>query len=197
MDKKYYVYQLKTNDDEIFYIGKGCGKRMYKHQQIAKGNSINKKKNPKLYNKINFVIDNGGYIITDVLFESLDESECHTKEVELIKQIGLENLCNLTAGGEGTSGYKLSDETRRKMSEAKKQPRGKYNLTEVQREAKRKQFADNKKKVVPYWLNKEMPDDIKKKMSDAKKGKPKGTITEKRRLAIIAVIKRKKLEKLL
>lgn len=44
---KFYTYELETSDGNIIYIGKGSGNRMYKHIQIARGNSQNKKKESK------------------------------------------------------------------------------------------------------------------------------------------------------
>ena len=119
-DKIFYVYQLVTSNDELIYIGKGSGNRMYKHSIIAMGSSINRTKNPKLYNKIKKVIDNGGFVKPEIIFKSTLESDCLNEEIKLIGDIGLENLCNLTIGGEGTSGYNLSEETKMKMSKAKK-----------------------------------------------------------------------------
>ena len=190
--KKFYVYQLVTNDGEIFYIGKGSGERMFKHIKIAKSKSINRTKNPKLYNKISSILNKGGYVIPEILFESDVEEQCLQKEVSLIKEIGLDKLCNLTEGGEGTSGYKLSEETKKKMSEAK--------AKEWETRVISKEHSD-KIKVLPqlfkkgdkgYWDGKERSEETKQKMSDAKKGKAKGPISEKRRQAIIDGIKNKR-----
>jgi len=193
--KKFYVYYLKTNDNELIYVGKGSGKRMYKHVEIANGNSINRSKNPKLYNKISFVFKNGGYVFPEIIFESEIEQECHDKEVKLIEEIGLKNLCNLTPGGEGTSGYKLSDKTRQKMSDywkGKKSNSSGKTRTDEFKENCRERMSGNKN-----MLGKKHSEETKEKMSQSKKGKPKGAITEKRRLAIIDGIKKKKLEKFL
>jgi len=186
MENKFYVYQLRTSDDEIIYIGKGSGDRMNKHVKIANHNSKNRNKNPKLYNKISSIIKNGGYVIPEILFESESEELCLTKEVELIKEIGLENLCNLTEGGEGTSGYKLSEETKKKMSEAKK---GKKRIFS---EEHKKNISKGKIGHKGYWEGKELSEETRAKMSAAKKGKKKGPISEKRRQAIINGIKNKK-----
>ena len=45
-----------------------------------------------------------------------------------------------------------------------------------------------------YWKGKTLSEETKKKMSEAKKGKKRGPISEKRRLAIIEGIKNKKLK---
>ena len=164
---KYYVYQLKTSDNEIIYIGKGSGDRMNKHMEISRHrkNSKSRLKNPKLYNKINSVIKSGGYITPEVLFESDNEQECLDKEVLLIKEIGLGNLCNLTEGGEGISGFKLSEETRRKMSEAKK---GKKRVFSKEHREKLSKANTGKE---GYWKGKNLSKETKDKMSEAKKGK--------------------------
>jgi hypothetical protein len=191
--KKFYVYQLKTDEGEIFYIGKGSGKRMFKHVVIANGTSINRGKNPKLYNKISYILKSGGYIIPEIVFESYVEADCHTKEVDLIAEIGIDNLCNLTIGGEGTSGYKLSEETRKKMSEAKKGNNfQRPPLTEEQKAKRRETLSRLLEDNGSYWTGKERSEETKKKMSEAKKGKSTGPISEKRRLAIINGIKQKK-----
>jgi hypothetical protein len=189
MNTKFYVYQLKTSNGEIFYIGKGNGDRMYKHIRISKGNSINKSKNPKLYNKISNELRRGGYITPEILFESESENECLVKEIELISKIGKENLCNLTDGGEGTSGYKLSEETKRKMS-----------LSKI---GKKRIFTDEHKQhlsksltgKIGYWRGKKLSEETKRKMSENGKGKNKGPISKEHRQAIIDGIKKKKMLK--
>jgi len=36
MNKKFYVYYLiSSNDNNVFYVGKGSGDRMYQHVKIA------------------------------------------------------------------------------------------------------------------------------------------------------------------
>ena len=166
MEKIFYVYVLKTVDGNIFYVGKGSGDRMYQHIKIAKGNSLSRKKNPKLYNKISSILNSGGYVNSEVIFSSKLENECFSKEVEIIESIGLNNLCNLTTGGEGTSGYKLSEETKKKMSEAKK---GKKRVFSDEH---RKKLSEAKKKnPINAWKGKKLSEETKKKMSEAKRGK--------------------------
>lgn len=79
----FYTYVLVGSlDRSIFYVGKGKGNRMFKHIEIAKGKTKARDKNPKLYNKISSIIKLGGYIIIEVIFESLNEQECLEKEIE-------------------------------------------------------------------------------------------------------------------
>jgi len=189
---KFYVYKLITSNDEIIYIGKGSGNRMNKHVQIAMGNSINRTKNPKLYNKIRKIINDGGFITSEVVFESTSETDCLNEEVKMISKIGLDNLCNLTIGGEGTSGYFLSEETRMKMSEAKKkQWKDGRKITKKHKEKLLENPQLFKTGHDGYWKDKSLSEETRMKMSEAKKGRKSGPITEKRRLAIINGIKKK------
>jgi hypothetical protein len=107
----FYVYELSTNNIP-FYIGKGKKTENYNridyHLNYWKHN-----KNNKLKNKINKL---KGIFDIEILFESKDEQECLNLEIELIKEIGKGNLCNLTDGGEGVSGFNHSDETKQKIS---------------------------------------------------------------------------------
>ena len=61
-----------------------------------------------------------GNFAHDILFENLNEDEAKRKEIELIalyKSADHEYGYNTTNGGDGTSGLKHSEETRKKLSE--------------------------------------------------------------------------------
>jgi hypothetical protein len=86
----YYVYlHIKEKTGEPFYVGKGKDGRAYsKHNRSQYWKRI--------YNKYGFDV---------ILLETnLSEKESLEKEIYWIKKIGRENLCNMTDGGEGTSG---------------------------------------------------------------------------------------------
>jgi len=95
----YYTYAYLRKDGTPYYIGKGTGRRAYhKH-----GVSIPPK------DRIVF------------LKQNLSEQQAHEHEICMIamfgrKDIGTGILRNRTDGGEGTSGRKLSEETKQKMS---------------------------------------------------------------------------------
>lgn len=103
--EEYYVYQYVREDGSPYYIGKGKGRRAYAtHPHIAV---------PKDRSRIQFIR------------EHMTEPDALELEIQLIalygrKSVGDGILRNLTAGGEGTSGITLSEDHKRKISEANK-----------------------------------------------------------------------------
>ena len=97
----YYVYSYNREDGSPYYIGKGKN-----HRAFVKKRTI---PIPKDKSRITFVYTN------------LTEEEAFVKEKQLIKLYGRKDLGtgilrNLTDGGEGISG--AAEETRRKISES-------------------------------------------------------------------------------
>ena len=85
---EYYVYKhIRLKDGSTFYIGKGKGERMY---SASKRNEY--------WNRI--VEKDGGFTAL-LIKESISEQEAFELEKSIIKEIGIENLTNLTEGGNG------------------------------------------------------------------------------------------------
>ena len=103
----YYVYQhRKADSNEIFYVGKGKGKRLTGTQGRNK------------YWK--HTVAKHGYV-AEIVKDNLDEEFALLIEMELIdtyRKRGI-NLVNLTNGGEGLSGYSrpVSEKTKKILSE--------------------------------------------------------------------------------
>lgn len=98
---KYYIYlHINPLRNEIFYVGKGCGKRAFSKS----GRSSFWKNIVKKY----------GYIV-DIVEDNLTEDEAFKREVFYIKKIGrrdlgLGTLINMTDGGEiGNNRYRTLD----------------------------------------------------------------------------------------
>jgi len=101
--KNFYVYaHYSPLTGECFYIGKGTGNRRY-----SKWN-----RNSHWRNKVK---KHGGFDVK-ILIDNLLEEQAFEIEMLYIESVGLDNLCNMTVGGEGISGYKHSKETCKKLS---------------------------------------------------------------------------------
>lgn len=106
MSKKYCVYaHRKASTGEVFYIGKGgpqrpsskIGRSIRWHRTVAKHG-----------------------LEIQIIKDGMPEACAFTLEKALIYAIGRENLCNLTDGGEGTSGRIASEAQRKKCSDSNK-----------------------------------------------------------------------------
>ena len=99
----YYTYAYLREDKTPYYIGKGKGSRIYRKTRRIKP--------PKDKSRIIF------------LKQNLIEEEAFKHEIYMIAvfgriDLGTGILHNMTNGGEGGSGRVLSEETRRKLSDA-------------------------------------------------------------------------------
>jgi hypothetical protein len=108
MNNIFYVYiHKRLTDGEIFYVGKGKGKRAFSTY----------KRNPHWCN----VVAKHGYSI-EIIFENLSEFDAFQTERDTILELlnfG-SPLTNKTIGGEGVSGYKHSLKAKKQMSETRK-----------------------------------------------------------------------------
>ena len=117
MPNDFYVYMYLTLDGVPFYIGKGKDNRA----SNISGHLSTNHRNSLLKNKIRKVgVDN---IKIHFLHINLAEEAAFRWEKYWIKYIGRRDLkegslCNLTEGGDGSSGRKCSEETRKKISNA-------------------------------------------------------------------------------
>lgn len=101
---RFYVYEhLKPNTGEVFYIGKGCDKRAF--QKRSRNNHWN-----NIVNKYGLEVN--------IVYNNLTNSEASQKEIDLIDFYGLNNLCNMTQGGDGCAS--LKQESKDKISNSLK-----------------------------------------------------------------------------
>lgn len=121
---RFYVYKLIDPKNSFpFYIGKGTGNRINHHEQqkdkIYKTANHN---NRLLKNKINKVLRESGRVRYQKHYTT-NEQAAFDIEIALISKYGRRDnktgiLCNMTAGGEGVSGYKRSKQQIQKLKEA-------------------------------------------------------------------------------
>ena len=103
-----YVYFLRDpRDDEVFYVGKGRGNRIFQH---AEGKLESPTLSDKL-DRIRAIQDSGESVNLWILRHGLSEEEAFEVEASLIDFIGLSNLTNVQGGRHSTDrGLKTPDE---------------------------------------------------------------------------------------
>lgn len=106
IDRHFYVYihRRKTNG-RIFYVGKGMGERLTK----CDNRNIHWRR----------IVAKHGFTAHKVSAD-MPEPCALSFERALIAAIGRENLCNMTDGGDGISGYRFSEEQRKAIGDASK-----------------------------------------------------------------------------
>ena len=127
---KHYVYELiNPADNNVFYVGKGSGNRMYVHEYRAKRNHPEINENIKLRNKIKSILNRGDNIIYQQTFFSDSAEETYKRESRRIMELGLENLCNRFIFPPSSEeiykiismrlrGHKTSEETKEKIRQS-------------------------------------------------------------------------------
>ena len=148
------VYEHLRNDtNEVFYVGIGAEE----NRAFKKG-----RRNKYWHNIVNKV----GYSI-NIIHKDIDWEDACKIEKLLIekygrKDLGKGNLVNMTDGGEGVFGLIMSEETRRKMSEAQKGNKSINFGKTLSEETRRKMSEANKGKT--------LSEETRWKMSEARKG---------------------------
>jgi Mor family transcriptional regulator len=174
---------------EPFYVGKGFGNRIYNHLYPCIINIEKTFPKTKMIVKLlSLNYDLKKFIIK--LHANISEKESFSLEKNIISLIGrrdikLGPLLNLTNGGEGSSGWKPSKKSIKKMSENAKKQKYKYLLTEEQknkilelvgkipRTRIFKELKLSRREVAKFLKNIPMvlSEESKEKMSKAKIGK--------------------------
>ena len=105
-EKRHYVYTLAYPDGRVFYVGKGVSKRIIAHEsEVRRGDAVN----PYKANVIKSIWASGGEVVKEKLAYFETHEEALQYEIALI--FFMDGLTNLTNGGEGVSGLKISGRT--------------------------------------------------------------------------------------
>lgn len=124
---------IRKDTNEIFYIGIGSKKRLYTKRD----------RNQHWHN----IVNKAGYVV-EIIQENLSWKDACIEEIKFIKKygrndLGLGNLVNMTDGGDGQ--YNPSKETRKKMSENN----GRYwKYNKVTDETRKKMSESAKGKII-------------------------------------------------
>ena len=113
-----YVYRhIRHDKNEVFYVGYAEKSQEYSCHETEYKRAYSKTRNQYWHN----IVALTNYSI-EIVMEDLTSDEAYAKEVELISIYGLSRdggtLCNILPGGRGgTKGYKMSDETKKKIAD--------------------------------------------------------------------------------
>ncbi|WP_114604164.1 hypothetical protein [Staphylococcus sp. EZ-P03] len=117
-NKPYYVYYLKDpRNDEIFYIGKGKGNRIFKHKEDAEQDMKEdymfegEKESNLKFERIGQILSEGLNVLGYIVSFKLTNNEAYAAENALINMVKMNEMYSLTnlVNGHGTSGYKVED----------------------------------------------------------------------------------------
>lgn len=169
-----YVFTNKINGKQ--YVGQTINieDRYKQHRKDSKNKD--KKPNSIFYRAIRkYGFDNFDFKVIET---DIDISEIHEREKFWIKELNTmkPNGYNLTEGGEGTFGYRHTEESKKKMSEMKKGVPAKPKSEETRRklsEANRgkKLSEETKIKIGNANRGRKLTDEHKKRISETQKGR--------------------------
>ena len=171
----FYVYlHRRATDNSVFYVGKGKGRRAYWKNQRNK--------------HWHYVANKHGYTV-EIYKDGLSEKEAFNLEIEMIKKIGIENLCNYTEGGDGASGSKKTEEFKSMMREKMTGRTFSEETIEKMKEAAKNRPSEARKKQAEKIRGRKLTEEHKRKISESGKGR---VISEESRRKISEYHKGKK-----
>jgi NUMOD3 motif len=167
LDKQFYVYvHMKATDDSVFYVGKG-----------SKYRSTSKNGRSEHWHRI---VNKHGLIV-EIVKNNLSFEESNSYEIYLIAKLRNEgcNLCNLTDGGEGSSGYVVTEKTKlaiskatkgkKRTEETKAKMKGNKNAFGAKRSAETRAKMSASKKGTNNIIGRPVSEETRKKISETRK----------------------------
>jgi len=154
MISKTYVYRhIRLDKNEPFYIGIGTDTNYAR--------AYSKHSRNKFWNR---VINKADYEV-EILFDNISKNEAKAKEIEFIKLYGKKidktgTLTNISDGGDGNSGGKHTEETKKRIAEANKYK----DYSKVDRSYT--QTIEYKQKISSINKGRKMPESMKEKSRD-------------------------------
>ena len=213
----YLVYELiHPVTGECFYVGKGNSRRSRFNDHLAEGRNLRlgkRVKNPIRAGIIASILNAGMQPGYRIVFNSAHEQDAFAEENRRIMQYGRRcdntgTLANLTFGGEGVSGWRMSEEAKDKIRKSStgrrhsletrqlmaKQATGRSHSEETKAkisEAQKGIIRSEKHKEVlrTNWLGKKHSDDAKAKMRTARVARKSAPLTDEHKQKVSAAIK--------
>jgi Xaa-Pro aminopeptidase len=150
----FYVYILvNSNDNNIFYVGKGKRSRCTAHIRNAiKGG---KRGSYHVHNKIRKILDSGGEVKIKKIFFTDNQDVAYAEEMRIIQDIGLDNLTNITLGGNGSRGHPMTE----------------LNKEILRAIAKRPKSTEHKKKLSEYRKSHPPTEEMLEKLHASNRGR--------------------------
>lgn len=170
---RFYVYELRDENGDVFYVGKGSGSRIDQHEQRAR-RGVNDHKCAK----IRAIWSRGGEVQKVVVFETEDEGAAFDEEIRLIAFYGRDKLTNKTDGGDGPSNP--TPEVREKIARARRGRVASEETRELQRRAKlgTHRSPETKSKIAATikgrpapWAREPRSEEYRKNMSERLRGR--------------------------
>jgi hypothetical protein len=162
-----YIHRI-PNTKEIFYIGIGKSiKRAYEKNKYQR--------NIRWIN----IVEKYGYEIEITHNNVIWEEACVIEKylISFWRENSKYGICNITDGGEGKLGIKLSEETKRKIGEKNRIKLTGRKITNPETikklsiSSKKRMTDDVRKQISERMKNRVVSDETKRKLSEAKKGK--------------------------
>lgn len=172
----FYTYVLINSLDNMpIYIGKGSIHKNGKDRAESHFKNIKNHKhcNLHLQNKVLKIWENGGEVIAKKLYAESEQDSFDTEIhwIKFAKQLGCK-LCNMTDGGEGTSGYRRKVWNKGKTGTQVAWNKGIKPSEETKKKMKGRIVSkETRDKLRKANIGKYHTEETKKKMSESGKGK--------------------------
>lgn len=158
----FYVYEhWRPDKGTCFYVGKGKNKRAWDMKNM---------RNRHHMAVVSKLVSMGFCVDVRIVQKHLDEDAAFKAEIALIEHYGIENLTNMTSGGEGLRSP--SAETRAKISASQKK-RFRDNPHEIARMSEqrrgRKVSKETRKKLSQAGMGRTHTEEARKRISLARK----------------------------
>lgn len=167
-----YCYEDTLNDNEIVYVGKDS--------QIHKNHRHNTHNAPSCYShqKINRILQSNPNRYNYRILKKWKRGEYNPHLADALEIMYIRRYrpkFNYTAGGKGTLGFKMSEETKKKISDANRgQKRSEETKRRISESLKGKKFSRERRlRLSEAHKGSTLSEETKQKLSAIRKGVPK------------------------